>query len=126
MPLSNTPNHFLVSLSAHDAALIEPHLKPLELPSGTILYKAEENVERVYFPHKGIISLIVGLSNGQYVEAGMLGWNGVVGAGAASDGPIALNTAIAQADSFGMFIEARVLKGLARQSEPLRTALISH
>jgi hypothetical protein len=68
----------------------------------------------------------VGLTSGQYVEAGMLGRNVVVGAGAASDGPVALNTAIAQAASFGVTINAPVLKGLARQSEPLRTALIGH
>src|SRR3954465_14357009 len=58
--------------------------------------------------------------------ARMLGRNGVVGAGAASDGPIALNTAIAQVASSGVTIDAAVLKGLARQSEPLRTGLISH
>jgi hypothetical protein len=48
------------------------------------------------------------------------------GFGAASDGPVDLNTAIAQAASFGVTIDAPVLKGLARQSEPLRTALIGH
>src|SRR3954447_19268600 len=126
MSISNSPNHFLSSLSASDAALIQPHLKPLDLPRGTILYETEHIIERVYFPHRGIISLVVGLSTGQYVEAGMLGRNGVVGAGAASDGPIALNTAIAQAATSGVTIDAPVLKGLARQSEPLRTGLISH
>src|SRR3954468_14819266 len=125
MSISNSPNHFLSSLSAFDAALIEPHLKPLDLRRGTMLYEAEDIIERVYFPHRGIISLVVGLSTGQYVEAGMLGRNGVVGAGAASDGPIALNTAIAQAESSGVTIDAPVLKGLARQSEPLH-GLVSH
>src|SRR3954468_10643855 len=69
MYLSNSPNHFLASLSASDAALIEPHLKPLDLPRGTILYEAEDIIERVYFPHRGIISLVVGLSTGQYKDA---------------------------------------------------------
>src|SRR3954469_12919495 len=110
MFISNSPNHFLASLSVSDAALIEPHLKPIDLPRGTILYAAEDTIGRVYFPHRGIISLVVGLSTGQYVEAGMLGRNGVVGAGAASDGPIALNTAIAQVESFGMTIDAPALK----------------
>jgi CRP-like cAMP-binding protein len=123
MPLStNSPNHFLLSLSDADRSLIFPHLKRVTIPRETIIFKAEDTIERVYFPHSGIISLIVGLSTGQFVEAGMLGRNGVIGAGAALDGQIALNTAIGQADGAGTMIEAGVLKKAARESETLRVA----
>ena len=91
---------FEVAVGVH-RDLIFPHLRPVVLPLEAIVYKAEEPIERVYFPHAGIVSLIVGLRTGEFVEAGMLGRNGVVGAGAALDGPIALNTAIIQADSAG-------------------------
>jgi CRP-like cAMP-binding protein len=94
------------------------------IPLEAIVYKAEEPIERVYFPHAGIVSLIVGLSTGQFVEAGMLGRNGVIGAGAALDGPTALNTAIIQADSAGTMIDASLLKRAARQSETIRVALV--
>jgi CRP-like cAMP-binding protein len=125
MPLSpNTPNHFLKSLSASDRDLIFPHLKPTVLPREAFVYRTEEPIERIYFPHAGIVSIIVGLSTGEYVEAGMLGRNGVVGAGAALDGPIPLNTAIIQADSAGMMIEASLLKRAAGQSETVRAALV--
>ena len=56
------------------------------MPQGTFIYKAEDLIERVYFPHTGVISLIVGLTSGQFVEAGMLGRNGVIGAGVPLDG----------------------------------------
>ena len=125
MPLTtNSPNHFLTSLSASDRDLIFPHLRPVVLPLGAIVYKAESPIERAYFPHAGIVSLIVGLSTGQFVEAGMLGRNGVIGAGAALDGPIALNTAIIQADSAGTMIDASLLKRAAGQSETIRVALV--
>jgi len=114
----------LLSLSASDRDLIFPHLKPLRVPRQTIIFKAEDNIERVYFPHSGIISLIVGFSTGQFVEAGMLGRNGVIGAGAALDGQIALNTAIGQADGAGTMIEAGLLKKAAKESETLRVALV--
>src|SRR5215216_4940277 len=80
---SNSPNHFLASLSPEDYALIQPHLRPIELPQGLVLYVADEGIERVYFPHNGVISLVVGLVDGRFVEAGMFGRNGVVGGGAA-------------------------------------------
>ena len=70
--LSNSPNHFLASLSPTDADLLRPHLRPLTLPQGAFIYKAEDLIERVYFPHTGVISLIVGLTSGQFVEAGSL------------------------------------------------------
>jgi CRP-like cAMP-binding protein len=125
VPLStNSPNHFLLSLSDSDRNLIFPHLKRVTVPRETIIFKAEDAIERVYFPHSGIISLIVGLSTGQFVEAGMLGRNGVIGAGAALDGQTALNTAIGQADGAGTMIEAGILRKAARESETLRVALV--
>jgi CRP-like cAMP-binding protein len=127
MPLlSNSPNHFLASLSPTDSDLLRPHLKSLTLPQGTFIYKAEDSVERVYFPQTGVISLIVGLTSGQFVEAGMLGRNGVIGAGAPLDGAIAINSAIAQVESSGIVAETVVLKRLARESETLRISLVRH
>src|SRR3954468_23794 len=76
MPLQNSPNHFLSSLPTDEALLIEPHLRPSEFPSGKILYRAEDLIEDVYLPHTGIISLVVGLSRGLFVEAGVLGRSG--------------------------------------------------
>jgi CRP-like cAMP-binding protein len=121
---TNSPNHFLLSLSPSDRDLIFPHLKKVTVPHETVIFKTDDTIGRVYFPHSGIISLIVGVSTGQFVEAGMLGRNGVIGAGAALDGQIALNTAIGQADGAGTMIEASVLKRAAQESETLRVALV--
>jgi CRP-like cAMP-binding protein len=124
MPQTNSPNHFIASLSQQDRELLEPHLKPLHLSRGKTIYRAEDIIPYVYFPHTGIVSFVVEVSSGQAVEAGMLGRNGVVGAGAALDGPDALITTIVQAESTGAMVEVEVLKGLARQSETLRVALV--
>jgi len=45
--------------------------------------------------------MIVGVSSGQFVEAGMLGRNSVVGTGAALDGPDALNTPLLKSKARG-------------------------
>ena len=90
MPLTNSPNHCLASRSAQDRVHLQSHLQPFQLPQGTALYRADDITSEVYFPLTGIMSMIVGVSSGQYVEAGVLGRNGVVGTGAALDGPQAL------------------------------------
>jgi CRP-like cAMP-binding protein len=127
MPLlSNSSNHFIATLSSSDADLLRSHVKPLHVPQGTFLYKAEDAIERVYFPQTGVISLVVGLTSGQFVEAGMLGRNGVIGAGAPLDGAIALNSAIVQVESSGLAADTAVMKRLVRESETLRISLVRH
>ena len=122
----NSANHFLASLSAHDSELIKPHLHPLELPHEAILYKAEDTISHLYFPHSGVVSLIVGFANGQFVEAGMFGRNSVIGAGAALDGGVALNQAIGQVGGSGLGVEVNEMKSLVAQSETLRLAFVRH
>src|SRR5712671_2282944 len=122
----NSANHFLASLSAHDSELIKPHLHPMELPHEAILYKAEDTISRLYFPHSGVVSLIVGFANGQFVEAGMFGRNSVIGPGAALDGGVALNQAIGQVGGSGLGVEVNEMKHLVAQSEALRLAFVKH
>ena len=81
-----------------------------DAPAGAFIYKAEDFDRAVYFPHTGVISLIVGLPSGQFLEAGILGRNGVIDAGVPLDGSIALNSAIAQVGSSGITVETGVLK----------------
>ena len=77
----NSSNHFLASLSAHDSDLLRPHLRRDDLILHSVLYDTEQHIARVYFPTAGIISLVVALSDGQMIEAGMFGRNSVVGGG---------------------------------------------
>jgi CRP-like cAMP-binding protein len=124
--LSNSPNHFLASLPAQDLERLEPHMRHIELVHGNVLYHAEEVIEQVYFPDKGIISLIVVLSSGQAVEAGMLGRNGAVGAGAVVDGAVAINQAMVQVPGSANVINTGVLRRLADESETLRRQLATY
>jgi CRP-like cAMP-binding protein len=124
--LTNSPNHFLASLSADDSALLQPHLKAMDLPQGVVLYSAEDAINRVYFPHSGVVSIVVGLADGQFIEAGMFGRNNIIGGSALLDGPIALNRAIGQAGGSGVAGETKALKGLAEKSVTLRAALVEY
>jgi CRP-like cAMP-binding protein len=127
MPVrSNSPNHFLASLSPPDYELLEPHLRPIEFTQGLVLYVAQDEIKRVYFPHEGVISLVVGLVDGRFVEAGMFGRNGVVGGGAALDGRVAINQAVAQVSGSGLTIETGLLSRFVSQSDTLRMALMHH
>jgi CRP-like cAMP-binding protein len=98
----------------------------MELPREAILYRAEEIISRLYFPDSGVVSIVVGFANGQFVEAGMFGRNSVIGAGAALDGAVALNQAIGQVGGSGQAVDVKVIKRLVGESETLRSAFARH
>jgi CRP-like cAMP-binding protein len=63
----------LASLLTADFELLRPHLRPTELIHEAVLFEAGDKIDRLYFPHSGIISLVVSLASGEAIEAAMIG-----------------------------------------------------
>jgi CRP-like cAMP-binding protein len=122
----NSSNLLLASLSASDAAAIQPHLKTVHLETEKILFEAGEKVAAIYFPTGAVISLVVGLSSGEIIEAAMVGKDGVVGASAAIGGNIPVNRGIVQLGGTAMTCDVDALKSAALQSHSLLSALVRH
>ena len=57
-----------------------PHLSTVHLPQGFVLFEAGDEVDQVYFPHFGMLSLLVVLRDGKAIETATVGREGVVGA----------------------------------------------
>jgi len=89
-------NSLLASLPPEDFELVRPHLRTIELVRQDFLVKAGDALTRVYFPHSGVISLVVCLSGGETIEAASVGRDSAFGAYAALDGRISLSDAIVQ------------------------------
>ncbi len=124
--LSNLRNHFLSQLPDSDRELLLPHLRTVELEHAKVLHRAGDVIERIYFPTDGVVSFVVGMSDGRFVEAGMFGRNSLVSPGAALDGQRALIQAVVQTRGSASVIDASIVRRLARQSEPVRVALAAH
>ena len=58
---------------------IGSHLEHVELPSHRVICESHEIFKFAYFPNAGLISIVVVLSNGKTVEAGLIGKEGIVG-----------------------------------------------
>jgi hypothetical protein len=124
--MPNPSNLLLASLSANDAAALQPHLKAVHLEHEKILFEAGEKVAAIYFPTGAVISLVVGLSSGEVIEAAMVGKDGVVGAAAAIAGNIPSNRGIVQLAGTAMTCDVDALKNAAMQSHSLLSALVRH
>ncbi|HEY6186465.1 MAG TPA: Crp/Fnr family transcriptional regulator [Pyrinomonadaceae bacterium] len=72
-------NRILAALPKNEYKRLLPHLKPIKLPQGKILYGAGEVVRHAYFPLGGMISLLSITESGKTIEVSMVGCEGMVG-----------------------------------------------
>ena len=119
-------NLLLTTLAPAELSALQPHLKFVELPQETVLYEIGDRVDRVYFPHSGIVSLVVSLASGEMVESAMIGRESLVGAAAALNGRMAMTKAIVQIAGAASVLESDSLRALAAQDIAFRTKLIEH
>jgi CRP-like cAMP-binding protein len=71
--LPEKSNSFLSSLGPAELALLSPHLRQVDLAQAKVLFEESDRVESLHFPITGIVSFIVVMSDGNWVEAGMIG-----------------------------------------------------
>ena len=124
--MSQTPNLFLNSLSAADLAALRPHLKNADLPQEQILFDVGDPIHQVYFPHSGIVSLVVSLATGETIESGMIGRESVVGGSAGLNGQLSVCKAVVQIAGSASVLDSGRLRALADTSPTCRVALFRH
>lgn len=79
-PLHKHPNYLISSLDSDLIAPVLEHSAVVTLKQGVVLYESGAKVEHVYFPHGGMVSLLVVMQNGKAIETAAVGREGVVGA----------------------------------------------
>ena len=75
-PVSNL---ILLSMPDGDYTALRPHLEYVSLPNHMVLHEGGGKLEFVYFPNRGMISLVVVMKNGKTAEAGIVGNEGFTG-----------------------------------------------
>ncbi len=122
--LEATENLILDSLPATEYARLAPHLVPVNLKLGEVLFRPDETIEHVYFPQDSIISLLTGMEDGSGVEVGLVGHEGIGGLSVLLEGRES-KTATIQQGGGALKIPARVVseefkRGSALQASVLR------
>ena len=102
-------NKLLAMLPAAEFAQLEKHSSTVELRRGETLALPDQKIRRVYFPQSGIVSFVVELANGEAVQTGMIGRDGVVGAAQALDDKVSLNKIVVQAPGTASVIDSDTL-----------------
>ncbi|WP_162998189.1 Crp/Fnr family transcriptional regulator [Brevundimonas lutea] len=63
----------LDSFPADDLARLRPHLVESEVEAGEVLYEPGSEIDNVYFPRRGLVSIVSVLFSGQHVVSSILG-----------------------------------------------------
>jgi len=122
----HSSNQMLAALAPADRDTLLPHLKVVELPQEMVLFDAGDTIAVIYFPHVGIVSLVVDLTSGDMIEAAMIGRDGVAGGSAALNGDLSLNKAVVQLTGRASVVDVGHVRSLAERSTVFRTALMRH
>jgi CRP-like cAMP-binding protein len=72
-------NRLLCALPAGEIDFLKPHLEAVSLPTGDIIFQPGDAIRYVYFPKNGMVSLLSVTQEGQTVEVGFTGVEGMVG-----------------------------------------------
>jgi len=120
---SHFQNQLLAMLPSEDFDQLLPHLTVVELVHGKLLAEPRQMIERVFFPHAGIISYVVPLSDGAAIETGMVGRDGVAGAGEVLDGKLSINRVMVQVPGVGSVMNADQLRAAAEARPNIRRYL---
>lgn len=126
MERADLTNNLLCALDARTYDRIEAHLTHTEFERGDLFQEPHRPVERIYFPHSGVISLLTVMSDGSAIETSTVGRESAVGLTAALTSVESFSRAVGQAPGLVSSIEAERLRDIARADARVRDAIIRH
>ena len=103
-------NQILAALPAKEYARLLPNLELIQLPLGTVLYEPGVEMDYVYFPITGIISLLYVMQNGASAEIALTGNEGLVGVSLFMGGESTTSRAVAQNAGASYRLKADILR----------------
>jgi CRP-like cAMP-binding protein len=119
-------NRLLASLPPADFGCLATSLTPVTLTLKQFLLEADEPIEAAYFVETGMVSYLAYLEDGEALEVGLIGSEGMVGM------PLILGVdrvpagAIVQMDGTALRISPAALRQAFNGSEALRTRLLRY
>jgi CRP-like cAMP-binding protein len=109
-------NKLLAALPRKDFQLLAPHLSTVRLVQGAVLFEQDQQIDEVFFPHCGMISMVVMMRDGNSIETTTIGREGVVGAMSGFGSRISGTRAIAHLPTFASRISAFELRNAVEAS----------
>lgn len=119
-------NLILAALPAEEFAQVAPHLTRVQLSLGQSLHRAGDKIEVVYFVESGFISALTMLSDGQPLEIGLIGAEGVAGVSVILGATTSYSEKMCQTGGGAFHMPASALKAVISEAPHLRDLLLRY
>lgn len=117
-------NQLLGNLPRGDLERIAPHLVPVSLALGEVLYEPGAVIRQCYFPNDGVVSLLTVVAPHKAAEVGMIGGEGLVGTSAAVGIKVSQLRAVVQGAGSAMRMTAASLRKEFEASSSLQRGVL--
>ena len=112
-------NRLLAALRPRDYALLEPHLQIVPIGEGEFLHLPGDEIEQVYFLHKGIVSLMAISAEGDAIATASVGSEGAIGTIVGTGFVRAFTRALVHAPGVASRIDASHFRRAVSKSETI-------
>lgn len=119
-------NTLLAALPEPVRERLFPHLEPVQMPLGDVLYESGSQLQYVYFPTTSIVSLLYVMEDGASAEIAVVGKEGILGIALFMGGESTPSRAIVQSAGLGFRLKAQLLKEEFNRAGPLMHLLLRY
>jgi CRP-like cAMP-binding protein len=121
-----TGNRLLAALPPADLDLLAPELETIALHQDAVISREGDRVDCILFPHRGAVSLMIGLANGQTVATAVVGREGALGSLSVFGPSASALTAIVRAAGIASRIPAPRFHAAFNRSPAIRHVIQAH
>jgi CRP-like cAMP-binding protein len=117
-------NRLLASLAADDLAALQPHFVEVALEARQSLEMPDEPIEQVYFPGRGILSVIARNGGGEQTEVGVIGPEGMTAVPVLLGADRSPNATLVQISCAALRVPAPALRAAVLERPTLHRSLL--
>jgi CRP-like cAMP-binding protein len=119
-------NLLLDALPPDDYGRLAPHLQPVRMELGDVLYEPGARLRHVYFPTTAIVSLLYVMENGASAEIAIVGRDGVLGVSLFMGGETTPSRGVVQSAGHGLRLSPQRLKAEFNRFGPTMQLLLRY
>jgi CRP-like cAMP-binding protein len=119
-------NSILAALLATEYKRLAPKLEHVTLQRGEIIYRADQEIEAVYFPEEAVVAMVDTADDKRTIEVGIVGREGIVGINIFLGGAVTPDKAIVQLPGGAMRMKSKDLRKEVRFGSPLQRLLLGY
>jgi CRP-like cAMP-binding protein len=125
-PQHGGKNRLLALAELKDGAALLQHTQTVTLADRHVLYEPGDTITHVFFPHTGVVSLLVLSESGSVLEGATIGREGVVGLGGLMSGDVSFTRQVVQLPGAAVQVARKPFLDALEQSPALRLLFAAH